>query len=464
MDDGLLASSPTRPAVLPVTPTVASTRIVPIDALRGVAIFGLLIVNFKWAYVTPDFLKPPTAADQVVDWIVAAFVANKFYTVFAILFGASFVLQDPESTAARSAGLRTDSPRSFVIRWCRRMVALFAIGLSHAVLLWHGDILEDYARSGVYLLLFRRVRVRGLVVAAGIILVVFALGGSGGDGWTRVGERVGLSHEATDPLQSEHGAGTGSRCGVGYSGWALSDMSRTLHHGSYADVVSMRVDFVRCTFQGPPVVRYLLPPFYTLEYFALFLLGMAGARALGFAERRGTASMNADANWLPQYVPALGAVTAIGLGICLPVVCALAAGSPWTKLDVPVIHQTVDSVVELPMRIGVAIAYCAGLLLLWTRKSWRRLLTALAPVGRMALTNYLLQSLFFSTLLYGYGLGLWGVLSRVDTILLAIVFFAVQVGVSTWWLKRFRLGPTEWLWRTLTYWRPQPMRRTHQAR
>jgi len=89
-----------------------------------------------------------------------------------------------------------------------------------------------------------------------------------------------------------------------------------------------------------------------------------------------------------------------------------------------------------------------------------RTLAFLAPAGHMALTNYLLQSLVWTWVLYGYGLGLWGQVPRAAQVLLTFAFFAVQVSASRWWLERFRFGPAEWLWRSLTYWQLQPMRRS----
>jgi uncharacterized protein len=107
--------------------------------------------------------------------------------------------------------------------------------------------------------------------------------------------------------------------------------------------------------------------------------------------------------------------------------------------------------------LGLALAYLSALVLLFQRPAWKRRLSLLAPVGRMALTNYLAQSFLIVAVFYGVGLGLMGKIGTAVCIPIAIFFFAVLTAVSRWWLGRFRFGPAEWLWRSLTYGRAQPM-------
>jgi uncharacterized protein len=107
----------------------------------------------------------------------------------------------------------------------------------------------------------------------------------------------------------------------------------------------------------------------------------------------------------------------------------------------------------------LSAAYVAAICLLWQRPGARRALSLLAPVGRMALSNYLMHSVVFTTVAYSYGLGLYGEISYLEGIGLTVAMFALQIPLSAWWLGRFRFGPLEWLWRSLSYWRLQPMRR-----
>jgi uncharacterized protein len=107
----------------------------------------------------------------------------------------------------------------------------------------------------------------------------------------------------------------------------------------------------------------------------------------------------------------------------------------------------------------MAAVYVSGITLLFQRDAWRRRLSVLAPVGRMALSNYLLQSVMGALIFYGYGLGLMGKLGSAAYLLAAVALFALQIVVSRLWLSRFCFGPAEWLTRSLTYGKAQPMRR-----
>jgi uncharacterized protein len=131
-------------------------------------------------------------------------------------------------------------------------------------------------------------------------------------------------------------------------------------------------------------------------------------------------------------------------------------GTPW----VPVVQSTILWHVGV---LGLAAFYVAGLALLFQRPRARRFLSVLAPAGRMALTNYLSQTVISQFVYYGYGLNLIGKLGPASCLLLMFSLFWVQVLVSHLWLARFRFGPAEWVWRSLTYGKPQPMRRAPHA-
>jgi uncharacterized protein len=108
---------------------------------------------------------------------------------------------------------------------------------------------------------------------------------------------------------------------------------------------------------------------------------------------------------------------------------------------------------------ALCFAYVLGVLLLLQREAWRRRLAPLAAVGRMALTNYLAHSLVFTTIANGYGLGFYGRVGPAAGLLLTLAMYAIQIVLSNWWVRRFRFGPMEWLWRSLSYLRPQPLLR-----
>jgi uncharacterized protein len=129
------------------------------------------------------------------------------------------------------------------------------------------------------------------------------------------------------------------------------------------------------------------------------------------------------------------------------------------------VEPGVPSMAGLLQQLGMIVGgpaqslfYACAIILLWQKESWRRRLTPLAAVGRMALTNYLMHSVVFTTLANSYGFGLYGRIPPSVGILMTLAMFALQIPLSNWWLSRFRFGPVEWLWRSLTYWRLQPMR------
>jgi uncharacterized protein len=158
---------------------------------------------------------------------------------------------------------------------------------------------------------------------------------------------------------------------------------------------------------------------------------------------------------LDQYRPLLRKTARLGLGVGLPVSALKAIFSMWP--DAP---PTIEFAAETCYVVGtptLALGYAAGFALMW-ESGKERLLDWAAPAGQMALTNYLMQTVLQSFIFYGWGLGLIAKLGLVFVFPLSLALFALQVAYSRWWLARFRFGPVEWLWRSLTYGRAQPMR------
>ena len=145
-----------------------------------------------------------------------------------------------------------------------------------------------------------------------------------------------------------------------------------------------------------------------------------------------------------------------GLVIGLPLAALLAAGMSLLPTLSALMCLALNGAVAGPL---LAMAYAAGIALLWQRPGWQRWLRPLAAMGRMALTNYLLQSVIATLLFYGYGLGLARRVSPSLALLIAAAILAGQILISGWWMRRYRFGPAEWLWRTLTYGARQPLRR-----
>jgi uncharacterized protein len=207
--------------------------------------------------------------------------------------------------------------------------------------------------------------------------------------------------------------------------------------GSYRTVIAEN----RAHFYGDIVDRRI-GLFLSPMVFARFLFGL-------YVGRKGWASRTADlVPRLRRLLPWAAALGVVGNGVLL--VNEGELDSYWTHLG---------AVVEEAGILALAFTYLATLVLLFHRgPQWRVRLGRLAPVGRMALTNYLTHSVLYLLLFSGVGLGLYGEVGPALCVVFSIVIFAAQIVISRWWLSRYRFGPAEWLWRTLTYGELQPMR------
>ncbi|GAA3727309.1 DUF418 domain-containing protein [Plantactinospora mayteni] len=377
-------------------------RIVNLDVLRGFALLGILIVN-----ITVFQGEPPPgdeSAGLVKDILTFAF-SDKFYTLFALLFGYGLAIQ------MRRAGTE------HVPRMRRRLAFLLVIGLLHAVFLFFGDVLASYAIAGAVLLAMRNLSPRTVARAAVCAVIglaalhwVLALG------WA-------LAGGAGDPAASDGGEAV-----------AAAAAAMEAYQGSFTDIVGQRLSDLAGF--APLTLGLLLP-----NYIALFLAGMA-AGAYGLLDRSD----------LP--VRRLRQALVIGLAVGLPG-AALSTVFPISEANPVSVAIRGISMLTVP---ALTIAYGAGLLLLLRTRAGRRLSGVLAPAGRMALSNYLGQSVLCAFLFTGYGLALIGTVGSLATAGIAIAIFAVQVVASRWWLRRFRFGPMEWLLRSVTYWRRQTLR------
>jgi uncharacterized protein len=397
-------------------PVSAAERVDLLDVLRGFALYGVLLANTIPWYSGRAFLPRaevafrPGSPDNIALVLVAIFVDGKAMTLFSFLFGLGFAVQLLRAEARGGNAIPV---------YLRRLGVLFLIGLCHITLLWWGDILAVYALTGFALILFRRRGDRALLLWAAALLVPFCLielpAVSG------LLERIAPNHRHDDAWRAQVFA-------------ALSGHDRVL-------LTEMQVRQYLAHL-GPHAVVFFP------SLLGRFLLGyVAGRRRL----------LHDAAEHLPVFRKLLRWGLAIGL----------VGGIAMVVKRIMVRHGArIPSGIALPLSLtgeiavlALAAAYMSALALLFQRPAWRRRLMILAPVGQMALTNYLSQSLICTSLFYGWGLGLLGRVGPALCIPLTLAIFAGQILVSRSWLRRFRFGPMEWLWRSLTYGQAQPMRR-----
>jgi len=387
----------------PPQPAPPEARLVTLDILRGFALLGSVVANLpvfsRFYSLYAPFGTPGLGADRVAEWLVRTLAEASFYPVFAFLFGLGFALHLRRGEAA-------------VPTFRRRLGVLLSIGLVHAVFVWYGDILVSYALLGFVLPAFRRRRDRTLLVWVGVTLAyTFAV-------------YLGIA-----ALPGE----------VAYPAQEQATTRSLMQTGSYPQLIAFHSRWLG--------LNLLNLPFGGVQILAFFLLGLlAGRRGLeGLLEAADEAS--------PAHRRFFQKTLLVSLGLALPTAAhafALLRGTPSPVLE------AYDLALGSP---ALGFTYLSGLGLLLGSAAWRRRLRPLGAVGRTALSNYLAQSLFGVLLFYPYGLGLFGRVGFGWTLLLAVTVYGAQLLVSSWWLRHFRFGPAEWVWRSLTYGTPQPLRR-----
>ena len=395
------------------TPVQAWERIQALDAIRGFALLGVLLMNLHFWFRGPVEAYYLAAhpcrgfGDAWTDVAMMVFFNGKSVTLFSFLFGVGLSVQ-LERAAARGA--------AFGAYAARRLSALLAFGALHILLLWSGDILYYYAITGALLLLFLRRSARAALLF-GLAFIIVPLA---------AGLLLSTPPTAADLAQRQAQATAGLQASIAAYG-----------HGSWMQAAAFRLHQFKGIFLD---VRSYLP--YTL---GLFLLGTAAWKRDVFRDPEGHLKLIRAVAWLGLA----------GLAATLALVGWAIHAGRFSDLDLGSDLALVGYLITPLLSFG----YAAWILLLWRRGAWRRVLAWLAPLGRMALTNYLLQSVAMTWLFNGYGFGLYGKLGPfIGTLGVGLAFYALQILFSVWWLRRFQYGPCEWLWRCLTYGARQPFR------
>ena len=422
-----------------VEPRYAGDRIVALDALRGFALLGILLVNIMSFSGITALGAEVDGADRIVADLTKFFVQGKFLSLFAILFGIGFSLQ--------MASLREKGAGLFPI-WWRRLGVLFVIGLLHT-LLDPAEVLAVYALCAVLLPSFSRLTGKVLLLVAFVLMGLPHL-------YTAIVTPVyvaepvaevalstpeeasapAVAEEKPEPAAPEESAATAPQEEEMHAWNAyLGVLAIRVHSsGTFADLVDYNRRFTTRRWTGS-WVAYL----WMTVPLPLMIVGMLIGRS-GILTR-----LDQERKSLKQVLW-FGFGGGIGLGLVVVALFDLAGASgwnPWIAFPAGWLFSLVGLI--------MALAYSAGVLLLIPGKRGASLQATLAPVGRMALTNYLLQTIICISLFYGFGLGLYGQVGASQAALIAVAIFAVQIVISQLWLRTFRFGPVEWLWRMATY-------------
>ncbi|HHQ8910613.1 TPA: DUF418 domain-containing protein [Bacillus cereus] len=372
-------------------------RLEVVDAIRGFALFGILLVNMtliqfgffaneKPTYIFGEF-------DKGANWFIQFFGTQNFISLFSFLFGLSIILLQ-KSIVAKG--------KKFSTTYLRRILILLLLGFIHGALIWSGDILFSYGLIGIFLLMFINRKPKTLLIWTTILLALLTLMTYSTEPNTNITDFVPY-------IEKEH----------------------KIHEtGSYMDHVKFRLTenpFEYIGIDGFFGLTFIT--LFTLIFLSpLFLIGM-------YVGKKG---------WLFEIDKHISAVKKIWL---LTGIFSFTIKISAMFVKHPILLMLQDGLTPVTM----TFFYGSTIILLFHYKKATRLLTYMANMGKMSVSNYLAQSIIATTIFYAYGFGLFGKIGYFFGILLTIVIYTIQLFASTYWLRKYRMGPIEYIWRLGTY-------------
>lgn len=406
------------------TPVSISERADILDILRGIALLGICLANYPvfslYVFQSPEVLATmqTAAIDKWVTYFHFIFIDGKFYSIFSLLFGIGFSII-LSRTKAKGLGLTI---------FYRRIVILLLMGLAHSLLLWEGDILMLYALLGLLLPLFRNVSDKHLIFIW-VLLIIFPI-------------FVDLLKVFTDnqfnmskPIERMALAADES-LGITSSNWS----TWLLDHPTYVDLLRSNQNGILWRYQG------LLESNRIFKVLGMFLLGLYVGRKLIYRK-------------LEENKGFLRMVQIWGFGIGLP----FSIANAYLSLDdhhLPEAFASIDTVAYALSVVPLSLAYTCTISLWFLKGSHSKFLKLFSAPGRMALTNYILQTILGILIFYGIGFGMGGKTGLIYVVLIAVGVYVLEMVLSHFWLKYFNYGPLEWIWRQLTYGKKLPLKKS----
>jgi len=393
-----------------------SERILLMDALRGFALLGILMVNWmimSWPQLWTDMLhleKWTSNIDKAAIWLIHYLFEYKFFSLFSFLFGMGFAVQFMKAK---------DNGENFIPYYLRRQFLLLLIGIAHAWLLWPGDFLVLYALQGMLLIIFRKAREKTLLIWSVVFLLIpflmslafYAFASSGEEAITMLRNDF---EKVIRPDIINH----------------IEQSYAMYPSDNAADVWKIRINDTGRFYESLP--------FWWWNSFAMFLLGLYAGKKR-FFQRLGE---------LNPLIWKLWIVTAIfGFGGNVIFVWAYHL----QNLFVPNEYNVIYAFMQILSVPSLTTFYVCSFALLSQNISGQKLLSIFAPMGRIALTNYVMQSLIISLILFGFGMGYYGKIAPSWGILCCLGIFSFQLLFSHWYVRYFSYGPLEWIWRKFTY-------------
>lgn len=423
-------------------PIESSKRLHSLDILRGVAILAIFVINIEIFAQPVDKLMNPTIGKNFSGlnyyiWLIKEILFfGKFWTIFAMLFGAgAYLLITRAEKKGNAAGIADI--------YYRRLFWLIFFGLIHAYFIWDGDVLYFYAMTGLFLYPLRKLSVQGMLIAFAIIFIIYTI-----KPFREYRHDVALHKQIMEINQIE---ATGQKLTdeqqSALDEWKMKEdlnvpSQETLQKeieimtkGTYYEIIK----FNKVGTQERHMIWFYDKGF--LRTLLKMILGMALMKSgILIAQSK---------NKTYLFMAAAGYIFGLSL-VILRIQYLLEHNFSILSRDLSRTVWEIDELAVALGHIGIICLFCKLNILNWLKKS-------LAAVGRMAFTNYIMQSLIGTFIFYSYGFGLFGTMDRTEQLWIVGALWLVQLIVSPIWLKFFQFGPVEWLWRSLTYWQRQPI-------
>jgi len=428
---------------------VAGRRIVALDILRGLAVFGILVVNVEQLFIptylanAPVSLRPEAPGAMVAWFITDAFFESKFLTIFSLLFGAGFCLQWMRYR---------DAPGAFTRLYLRRILVLIAFGVLHAVFFYFADVLVLYGLTALLLLLFRNRSARAMIRTGTVMLLVMTL-------WHILlsGPEPDAARHHQAIIRNLGDIRSGAPVALGEQVYAppvpnavvASHLNGSIH--SVDEATAQALAFGRGPARLAVRARLVLFAKFITLFTPLFLLW----RTLGLFL---IAAGMVKRGWLDPLNRAKWKRTAlVGFVVGLPLTLAGSA-LRLVAYEHPGALTFAGSALHDVSALFLAAGIGALVLMIDSGGAPGGTARAIASVGRLALTNYIGQSVVMTLLATSIGLAWFGRIGRMEMLLLCVPVFAAQIAASLLWTRYFRLGPLEWIWRAATYGAFPPVR------
>ena len=471
-----------------LVPLELNQRVEVMDVLRGFALCGIIFMNIEWfnraSVEMGRFDFQLTGVDWGSSWLVRLLIEGKFYRIFSLLFGMGFAVM---LLQAKRKG------KPFYWWFSRRMGVLFAIGLFHLIFIWGGDILHDYAIGGMMMLLwmwllkfkwmqwanneqgFLKVGLSILTlpfVVAFVIAVFFGVSKNADEFNADYNLQVAVEKRVVEIKQDELIAapliatavaernGSQKRPKVNQELMTEAELiiykserrfisrhkkyldgqeqKQILRNGNYSEIVSYWAKNSLSELAKTPLLAGILS-------FPLFMIGYWFVISGVIVKPKEHIGLFKSMLWC-----------GLGIGGVISAGSLIILSHPQLRVvrDFEIVANSIFMLGQSLMCAG----YLAAIVLLAISKKTNKLVQWLSPMGKMALTNYLMQSVILAFIFFSYGLGLFGDVSRFAQMGIAVLVLALQWGMSFIWLKYYRFGPLEWLWRSLIYKQFQPLK------